>query len=147
MDFIVLKTVFLMRTMLKKSFFIYLIILGLELALLILVARHAGWSVSPYMTGFDTIEYSTIAQNLVLNHSFSKSLTAPFIPNFFRSPGYPFWLAFIYLIFGSLKPAIFLGIIIFAFSAPLVYLIMREVFSEKLAFWSGIIFALEPRKS
>lgn len=131
--------------MLKKSFFIYLIMLGLELALLILVARHAGWSVSPYMTGFDTIEYSTIAKNLVENHAFSKSFTTPFIPNFFRSPGYPFWLAFIYLIFGSLKSTIFLGMVIFAFSAPLIYLIMREVFSEKLAFLTGIIFALEPR--
>ncbi|MCX6813414.1 MAG: glycosyltransferase family 39 protein [Candidatus Azambacteria bacterium] len=133
------------QIMRKKSFFIYLIMLGLELVLLILVARHAGWSINPYMTGFDTIEYSTIARNLIENHAFSKSSIAPFIPNFFRSPGYPFWLAFIYLIFGSFKPAIFLGIIIFAFSAPLIYLIMREVFSEKLALWTGIIFALEPR--
>ena len=134
-----------MSPTLKKSVFIYFLALGLGLIILILVARHAEWSVSPYMTGFDTIEYSIIAKNLLENHTFSKSFAAPFIPNFFRSPGYPFWLAFIYLIFGSLKPAIFLGMIIFAFSAPLTYLITREVFSEKLAFWTGIIFALEPR--
>lgn len=134
-----------MSPTLKKSVLIYFLALGLELLILILVARHVNWSLSPYLTGFDTIEYSTIARNLVENQAFSKSLSAPFIPNFFRSPGYSFWLAFIYWIFGSFKPAVFLGIIIFAFFAPLTYLIARKVFSEKLAFWSGIIFALEPR--
>lgn len=119
--------------------------LGLELLIFILVTRHAGWSLNPYITGFDTIEYQILAQNLVENQTFSKSLTTPLIPNFFRSPEYPFWLAFIYWIFGSFKPAIFFGMTIFALSASLIYLIMREVFSEKLAFISGIVFALEPR--
>ena len=129
----------------KKSFFLFCLAIAVELLFLILVARHAGWSLSPYLNGNDTIEYTVLAKNLVLNHSYSKSSTAPFTPDFFRLPGYPFWLAFIYLIFGSLKPAIFLGMVIFAFSAPLMYLIMREVFSEKLAFWSALIFAVEPR--
>ncbi|MFH1990699.1 MAG: glycosyltransferase family 39 protein [Patescibacteria group bacterium] len=119
--------------------------LGIELLIFIFVARHAQWSLDPYLTGFDTMEYKAIAQNLVLNNTFSKSLEIPLIPNFFRSPGYPFWLAFIYMIFNSFKPAVFLGIIIFATLAPLIYLIIREVFSEKLAFLTGIIFALEPR--
>lgn len=119
--------------------------LVLELVIFILVARHAGWSLNPYMIGFDTNEYLAIGRNLAENQVYSKSPQAPFLPNFTRSPGYPFWLAFVYLIFNSFKPAIFLGMIIFALSASLIYLIMREVFSEKLAFWSGIIFALEPR--
>lgn len=131
--------------MFKKVALIYFLALGIELILLVLVVRHAGWSFNPYLTGFDTIEYSTIAKNLLINHSFSKSLTTPFIPNFFRSPGYPFWLAFIYFIFGSFKPAVFLGMLIFSFSAPLTYLIAREVFSGKLAFWTGIVLAIEPR--
>lgn len=134
-----------MAQTLKKSSLIYFLMLGLELLILLLVTRHFGWSLGPYLTGFDTIEYSTIARNLVENNSFSKSFNSPFIPNFFRSPGYPFWLAFIYWVFNSFTPAIFLGILTFAFSAPLIYLIMREVFSEKLAFLSGIVFALEPR--
>ena len=77
--------------------------LGVELIFLILIAGHAQWSLNPYLTGVDTIDYTTIARNLAENHAFSKSSTTPFIPNFFRLPGYPFWLAFIYLIFGSLK--------------------------------------------
>lgn len=129
----------------KKSLTIYLAALCVEFTLLVLVAWHAGWSLSPYMTGLDTFDYSTIARNLVDHQSFSKSLTIPFIPNFFRLPGYPFWLAFVYFVFKSFTPAVFLGMTIFALSAPLVYLITREVFSEKLAFWAGIIFALEPR--
>lgn len=134
-----------MSLTLKKSILIYSLALLLELTILILVARHANWSLDPYLTGFDTVEYSTIAKNLVDYHAFSKSSIFPLIPNFFRSPGYPFWLAFIYVFFGSLKPAIFLGMIIFSLSALLTYLIAREVFSEKLAFLAGLIFALEPR--
>lgn len=130
---------------LKKSIFLYFLMLALEVIILVMVTRNANWSLIPYLTGFDTTEYQTLAQNLVANKTFSKSLSAPFIPNFFRSPGYPFWLALVYLIFNSFTPAIFLGMIIFTFSAPLIYLTMREVFSEKLAFISGIIFALEPR--
>lgn len=129
----------------KKSLFIYSVMIGVELIFLILIAGHAKWSLNPYLTGVDAIEYTTIAKNLSENNAFSKSSIAPFIPNFFRLPGYPFWLTFIYLIFGSFKPAIFLGMAIFALSASLVYLIMREVFSEKLAFWSALIFAIEPR--
>ena len=129
----------------KKSFLIYLIALIIEFTLLVLVIWHADWLFSPYLSGFDTFEYTTIAKNLVENQAFSKSLDHPFVPNFFRSPGYPFWLAFLYLIFNSFTPAIFLGMFVFSFSASLIYLIMREIFSERLAFWSGIVFALEPR--
>lgn len=145
MGFIRQKNFSLMMKMFKKSFLIYLLMLGLELVILILVVRHAGWSLNPYMVGFDTNEYLALGRNLVENQVYSKNYQAPFLPNFTRSPGYPFWLAFVYLIFNSFKPAIFLGMIIFSLSAPLIYLTMREIFSERLAFWSGIIFALEPR--
>ncbi len=134
-----------MSKTLKKSALIYFLMLGLEFMILILVVRHAGWSLSPYMIGFDTNEYLAIGRNLAENQVYSKSPQAPFLPNFTRSPGYPFWLAFVYFIFNSFNPTIFLGMIIFSLSAPLIYLIIREIFSEKLAFWSGIIFALEPR--
>lgn len=129
----------------KKIILIYCLALGLEIFLLIFVIRHAGWSLAPYLNGNDTVGYLAIAKNLVINSVYSNNAAAPFIPNFFRLPGYPFWLAFIYWIFNSFTPAIFLGMIVFALSAPLTYLIAREVFSEKLAFWTGIIFALEPR--
>jgi len=129
----------------KKSALIYFLMLSLEFVVLILVARHAGWSLNQYMIGFDTNDYLALGRNLAEHQVYSRSSQAPFLPDFSRSPGYPFWLAAIYLIFNSFKPAIFLGMIIFSLSAPLIYLIMREVFSEKLAFWSGIIFALEPR--
>src|SRR3989344_4084891 len=103
----------------KKIALIYFLALGLGVFFLILVSRHNGWTLFPYLNGNDTIEYLAIAKNLAINGEFSKSLLAPFIPNFFRLPGYPFWLALIYFIFGSFNPAIFFGIFIFAFSAPL----------------------------
>ena len=104
----------------KKSALIYFLMLGLEFVILILVARHAGWSLNQYMIGFDTNDYLFVYRQINDNNN-------------------------IYWVFNSFKPAIFLGMIVFSLSAPLIYLTMREIFSEKLAFWSGIIFALEPR--
>lgn len=129
----------------KKLTLIYFLALGLGIFILIFVARHANWSLTPYLNGNDTVEYLAIAKNLAISGEYSKSVVAPFTPNFFRLPGYSVWLALIFSIFKSFVLAVFLGAIVFALSAPLVYLIMREVFSEELAFWSGIIFALEPR--
>ena len=80
-------------------------------------------------------------------------------PTNFRTPGYLFFLAIIYLIFHSFVPAIFLGALISAFAAPLIYFIAREIFSpldktiengyltgqaEKIAFAAGILTAIEP---
>ena len=129
----------------KKLAFIYFLALSLEFLILFFVVKHFGWHLVPYLEGVDTTDYLAIAKNLAVNGVYSKSAVVPFIPNFLRLPGYPFWLAFVYSIFKSFTPAIFLGMVVFALSAPLTYLIMKEVFSEKLAFWSGIIFALEPR--
>lgn len=129
----------------KKLTLLYFLALGLEIFILIFVVNHTTWSLAPYLDGNDTLEYLAIAKNLAISGEYSKSAVAPFIPNFFRLPGYSFWLALVFLVFKSFTPAIFLGMLIFALSAPIVYLITREVFSEKLAFWSGIVFALEPR--
>ncbi|MFH0956209.1 MAG: phospholipid carrier-dependent glycosyltransferase [Candidatus Falkowbacteria bacterium] len=99
----------------------------------------------------DTAHHIQLAKNLINYRTFSldgldgKYETLPPKPTNFLTPGYALWLALIYLIFKSFIPAIFIGAIIFALSAPLMYLLAQEITgSDKIAFWSAFIFIFEP---
>lgn len=92
----------------------------------------------------DANEFMNAAKNLLYRHIFSLDNAAPFLPDNFRTPGYTLFLSAIYLVFLSFRPAIFIGAAVFAFSAPLTYLIGKEIFHEKIAFVSALIFAIEP---
>lgn len=125
----------------KKEIFLFLLMLGLELAMIFVLSQKNGLSI---FFRSDGTEYQTLVLNLINRGEFSLDRQAPFVPTDYRTPIYPAWLTIIYLIFKSFKPAIFIGAVIFAISAPLVYLIGKEIFSEKIAFWSAILFAVEP---
>ena len=47
----------------------------------------------------DSDTYTRIANNLIDNHAFSKYESPPFKPNDTRVPAYPFFVAFVYLLF------------------------------------------------
>lgn len=127
----------------KKILFIYLLMLVLEIGLALVILHRRGYDYLSYQ-GSDQSEYMLLAKNLVDHGALSLKLSPPFVPTHYRPPVYPFFLALIYLIFKSFVPAMFIGAIISAFSAPLVYLIAKELFSEKMAFWAGVLMAVEP---
>ncbi len=115
--------------------------LALELAMIFALSQRNGLSI---FFRSDGTEYQRLVLNIINHGNFSLDKEAPFISTDYRTPAYPFWLATIYIIFKSFIPAIFIGAAIFAFSAPLTYLIGKEIFKEKIAFWSAILFAIEP---
>src|SRR3990167_1606425 len=78
--------------------------------------------------GGDSPGYMAIAKNFVERGIFSYDNPFPYAPTNFRTPGYPLFLALIYFIFHSFFPAMFIGALISAFAAPLVYLIAKEIF-------------------
>lgn len=99
----------------------------------------------------DTGHHIRLAKNLIDYGVFSldgldgQHSIIPPRPTNFLTPGYAFWLAFIYIIFKSFLPAIFIGVLIFAFSVPLTYFLAKEIAgSEKIAFWAALIFMIEP---
>jgi len=98
--------------------------------------------VNPTELFIDSMAYKAIALNIIENGHFSDPGQPE--PNNFRAPIYSLWLAFIYLMLGSFSAAVPIGIIIFSFTAPLTYLIAREIFNEKIAFLSGLLVAFEP---
>lgn len=99
----------------------------------------------------DTGHHIRLAKNLINFNVFSldglgdQYFAIPPQPTNFLTPGYAFWLAFIYIIFKSFTPAIFIGVLIFAFSVPLTYFLAEEILNnKKIAFWSALIFMIEP---
>lgn len=121
-----------------------------KLILLFILAAIFGFSLSfifqkkinPAALFIDSWAYKSIALNIIEHGSFSDPNQAE--PNNFRAPIYSLWLALIYLIFGSFKYAVPIGIIIFSLTAPLTYLIAKEIFNEKIAWMSGLLVAFEP---
>ena len=121
-----------------------------KLILLFILAAVFGLTISfifrqkinPSALFIDSWAYKEIALNIIENGSFSDPNQPE--PNNFRAPIYPLWLAFIYLLLGSFSFAIPIGIIVFSFTAPLTYLIAREIFNEKVALVSGLLVAFEP---
>ena len=115
--------------------------LGLELAMIFVLSQKNGLEI--FFRG-DGRDYENLANNLIHYKTLAITPAPPYWPTNFRTPTYPFWLALIILLFKSLKPAVFIGATVFAFSAPLVYLIAKTIFSEKIAFISAILFTVEP---
>ena len=125
----------------KKFYFLYFLMLFLELIVAAVILGRFGFD---FYQGGDSPGYMAIAKNFVEHSIFSFDDAPPYAPTNFRTPGYPLFLALIYLIFNSFFPAIFIGAIISAFTAPLVYLVAKEDFSEKIAFTAGVLSAIEP---
>jgi len=125
----------------KKEIFLFLLMLFLELAMIFVLSQKNGLEI---FSRSDANEFRIIVGNIINHSVFSLETEAPFSPTNFRTPGYVSFLLIIYLIFGSFKPAIFFGAAIFALSAPLAYLIAKEIFSKKIALVSAILFAIEP---
>ena len=125
----------------KKFWFLYFLMLFFELIVAAIILERFGFD---FYQGGDSPGYMTIAKNFVEHGVFSFDNAPPYTPTNFRTPGYPLFLALIYLIFHSFLPAMFLGALVAALAAPLVYLIAKEIFSESVAFGAGILTALEP---
>ena len=124
----------------KKNKLILLFILAVIFGLIIsFIFRN---KINPTELFIDSLAYKAIALNIIEHGHFSYPNQPE--PNNFRVPIYPLWLSLIYLIFGSFKFAIPIGIIIFAFTAPLTYLIAEELFNSRVALLSGLLVSFEP---
>lgn len=130
-----------MPTSRRKFWFLYFLMLVLELVVTGVVLTKFGFD---FYQGGDSPGYMLMARNLVERGTISFDGATPFRPTNFRTPGYLFFLGLIYFVFKSFIPAIFFGALISAFAAPLVYLIAKEIFNEKIALISGILTAIEP---
>lgn len=104
-------------------------------------ARSVGSDVFS-LTG-DSRAYIILAENILSHGSFSLSNEAPFVPESFRSPGFPIFLAFLFTFFGPSLFALSVHALLMSL-APILFYIYTRRWHERAAFWAAIVFALEP---
>ena len=97
-----------------------------------------------YTTGGNQDYYWTLAQNLHDHGAFSLRTEPPYTPTGLTTPLYPLILSAIAVPFHSAYPAIVLNFLLFAAAAVLLYRTMKEVFDERVACFSALVFGIEP---
>ena len=88
----------------------------------------------------DAAGYHNLAISIVKDKNFSGFRTL-------RTPGYPVFIAVIYMVFGKLPWVVFLfQMLINCVSMLLVYKIGKNLFNEKIASLGSILFAIDPHQ-
>jgi len=115
-------------------FYIWIISLVTQVVLMAIISR-------PYLSG-DEPDYDSIAVNLASGHGFSLDSTAPSVD---RTPGYPLFLALIYLLFGhNIFIAKIAQLIVNSLTCIAIYLLVKRIFGEKIAVYAAISVAIYP---
>lgn len=89
-------------------------------------------------------DYLQTAQNFIHYGIWSSDPGFPPVPDSWRTPGYPLFLALFFL---AGAPLVVVGIaqyLLAAAVAAFTYTLGKRVFSERAAFWAALFFAIEP---
>lgn len=113
----------------------------LRLGLVAIVANHPERYAS-----FDGAGYDQLAQNLVEHGEFSQATEAPFVPDNYRTPLYPAYIALHYWVFGHQPVSVLISqaLALELVSCALVFLIGSRLFSRWVGLAAAMLFALSP---
>jgi 4-amino-4-deoxy-L-arabinose transferase-like glycosyltransferase len=90
----------------------------------------------------DSLHYTLIARNLIHHHIYAID---PASPTIFRPPGYPCFIAAIYLLFGEQNTAVMVAqSVLGALSDILLYLLLRQLTPEGVARFTSLMTAAYP---
>ncbi|MCG2694400.1 glycosyltransferase family 39 protein [Candidatus Parcubacteria bacterium] len=93
----------------------------------------------------DSEQYWELAKNFAEYNVFSRSESPPFVPELFRTPGYPFFISIFYRVVPFAWLAIVFQNIIALFSILLIYKLTMLLFHKKfIALLAAAIYAIEP---
>ncbi len=120
-----------------------LILLGLGLAVRVVYVLSADLiPIDATYVDMDAVEYDHLGWSLAQGEGFVDRYGAP---TSFRFPGYPYFLSFIYLIFGHQHlVALLAQALLGALSPLLIYFTARRLFIEKISRIAGIVAAGYP---
>ena len=130
----------------KKYKFSYILIIAIiaKLAILSLFIKNPAL----YTVGSDSPYYLNEAKTLLKYGQYAWDYYGPVIPIMYPLPVYIFFLAGMVGIFGNVfLPVALVQNAMMIFSAFLLWKIGKELFGEKVAFWSALIYAVEPFNS
>lgn len=105
--------------------------------------ERSGSTLDSYIAGAsDSQEYVALAHTMLSVHRFA--MTPEALPEVFRTPVYPAFIAVTLLLFGSLTAVVALQIALMALTVVLIYLIGARHFSRGVGLFAAIVFALDP---
>jgi hypothetical protein len=120
----------------RVQFLIFLI------AVIVRVALVSQFAMPPYN---DALWADAVGWNLVQGNGFSASQSEPRVPGIFRTPAYPFFLAFIYWIAGHSYTAVHIAqALLDAASAVLLGRIIAFYLTPGMAIFSSFLYAIYP---
>lgn len=123
---------------------IMLILIGVCLVLRLIFAIPAFTDASRTAACADAEAYDQIAQNILAGNGFSMRSEAPYKINSTITPGYPYFVAAVYAIFGRARIAVILiQIILNLMALMLLYRFIKDRYGEKAATWTGILFSAD----
>lgn len=107
-------------------------------------ALHSGYPVIG--GGFDAFHYDRLSDNLLKHRVFSLEFGEGAVPETFRTPAYPLFVAFVKLVTGSVEALPIFQIILLAGSAILAYGICLLVAPgyKKVALLTSLFFLFDP---
>ncbi|MCK5830391.1 MAG: glycosyltransferase family 39 protein [Methylococcales bacterium] len=124
----------------QRMYFSIGILLLLRIGLFVYFILIGGDVISP-----DSPIYLTLADNLLNYQIFSKETIAPFEPDFFRTPGYPFLLAILkYLGATNLYWVVFVQELLYCYCAWIFFRFGLPLFGKKITFLGLLFLLLEP---
>ena len=92
----------------------------------------------------DSFGYIQLAENLRINRIFSWDEEGPFLPNSFRTPGYPFFLLLHKAVFSNYSFALITQFVLVVASAYILFLLAERLGKPKLGELGAAIFLFMP---
>ena len=116
----------------KSILFIFLFALILRLTLWVFVVHHPERALDN-----DSRLYLKLGETLLDSHTF---------PNILRTPGYPFFIASLYAVFGKFPQAVlFSQALLDSVTAVIIALLFLKIFQNtRYAFGAGVIYSVNP---
>jgi 4-amino-4-deoxy-L-arabinose transferase-like glycosyltransferase len=98
----------------------------------------------PVATNAMSNEYALLARNIVDQGIFSRSTTTPYMPDAWRTPGYPTFLAPFYLVFGSFYPVLIAQMGILFITVCLLYRMGVALVGKRYALALSLLYLILP---
>jgi 4-amino-4-deoxy-L-arabinose transferase-like glycosyltransferase len=129
------------RTNRRRVLWVFCIALLMHILFFLLFAYFRG--IQFFWTGPDDVQaYTKLGLHILQNHSFLSYSGQ--MPESWYTPGYPFFLSMLYLLFHNWIFAVLIQNVIASFSAVLIFYMGSKYFSAKTGFWAALLFAAEP---
>lgn len=123
--------------------------LFIVLCFLVLITRVTIWFVlsndEQRFKDEDTANYTLPAKALLEKQQFLLHPSNTRLHNTFRTPGYPFWIALNYAVFGERSNPLVIGnIIFFIVTLIILFKLTEDLFDQQTAFIATVIYSFDP---